>query len=257
MKSAFCANSSSKSQELGALGVSEVDALTYLRGMAQADAYITAVLQSPWFLVAWAALMLPSLALVLVDLRRNNSHLMPLMKWVWALTVVYSGPLGLAVYWWSGRKEIAADGTYRRAARSVAHCYSGCGMGEIIGLTLAVGVLALGTTATALMTFAFAYAAGFALTVGPLMQEGTGLGTASRDAVISETPSITIMEVVAIGVDLTLAGDAGPTQALFWSSMVVSLTCGLLAAYPVNIILIRMGVKEGMMDPRNTSHTHG
>src|SRR6056297_3047520 len=224
--------------------------------MTQSDTTFISILQSPWFLVAWAVLMLPSLGLVIQDLRTRNAHLMPLMKWVWALTVVYSGPLGLAVYWWSGRKEIAADGQWRRAARSVAHCYSGCGLGEIVGLTLAVGILATPPTATALITFAFAYAAGFALTVGPLMQEGTSFGQAARDAVYSETPSITIMEIVAIGVDLTLAGSAGPTQVLFWSSMIVSLTCGLLAAYPVNILLIRIGIKEGMMDPRNTSHAH-
>jgi len=115
-------------------------------------------------------------------------------------------------------------------------------------------VLALGTTATALMTFAFAYAAGFVLTVGPLMQEGTKFSTAVKDALYSETPSITVMEVVAIGVDLTLAGDAGPSQVLFWSSMTVSLTCGLIAAYPVNVLLIRMGIKQGMMDPRQTHH---
>lgn len=225
--------------------------------MAQDAEHIVALLQSPWVLLAWTALLLPCLAILVFDLHRNNSHLMPLMKWVWALTVVYSGPLGLAIYWWSGRKEISADGPFRRAARSVAHCYSGCGMGEIIGLTLAVGILALGATGTALLTFAFAYVMGFALTVGPLMQEGTGLGVAMRDAIYSETPSIAVMEVVAIGVDLTIAGNAGPAQVLFWSSMIVSLTCGLLAAYPVNLVLIRMGVKEGMMDPRNTRHAHG
>lgn len=225
--------------------------------MTQSDTTFISILQSPWFLVAWAALMLPSLALVIRDLRTRNAHLMSLMKWVWALTVVYSGPLGLAVYWWSGRKEIAADGQWRRAARSVAHCYSGCGLGEIVGLTLAVGILATPPTATALITFAFAYSAGFALTVGPLMQEGTGFGQAARDALYSETPSITIMEIVAIGVDLTLAGSAGPTQVLFWSSMIVSLSCGLLAAYPVNLVLIRHGIKAGMMDPRNTDHAHG
>lgn len=224
--------------------------------MTQSDTTFLSILQSPWFLVAWAVLMLPSLGLVIRDLRARNAHLMPLMKWVWALTVVYSGPLGLAVYWWSGRKEIAADGEWRRAARSVAHCYSGCGLGEIVGLTLAVGVLAAPTMAVALITFGFAYAAGFALTVGPLMQEGTSFGQAARDALYSETPSITIMEIVAIGVDLTLAGGAGPTQVLFWSSMIVSLSCGLIAAYPVNVILIRLGIKAGMMDPRNTDHAH-
>ena len=39
-------------------------------------------------------------------------------------------------------------------------------------------------------------------------------------------------------------------DAIFWSSLIVSLTAGLVAAYPVNVLLIRFGVKEGMMDPR-------
>jgi hypothetical protein len=130
-------------------------------------------------------------------------------------------------------------------------------MGEIAGLLLAVGVLALTNVWTALITFTFAYLAGFALTVGPLVQEGVGWGRAMRDAVISETPSIFVMEVVAIGVDLWLAGEAGPSEALFWSSLIVSLTCGLVAAYPVNVLLIRYGIKEGMMDPRDTGDAHG
>lgn len=211
---------------------------------------IAGILSSPVFLVVWALLMLPCLAVVAWDLRARNAHLMPLMKLVWGLTVLYSGPLGLWIYWWSGRKEIPEDTPPRRAFRSVAHCYAGCGMGEIIGLSLAVGVLALGTAATAAMTFAFAYAFGFALTVGPLMQEGVGWRRASLDALIAETPSIVVMEVVAIGVDLYLAGGATMGEVRFWSSLVVSLTCGLLAAYPVNLLLIRRGVKEGMMDPR-------
>ena|SRR6056297_239237 len=218
---------------------------------------IQTVLSSPTFLLGWMALTIPSLFLLIRDLRVRNMHLMPLMQVVWVLTVLYSGPLGLAVYWFTGRKEIADDGLGRRAFRSVAHCYAGCGMGEVIGLTLAVGVLALGTTATAALTFAFAYAMGFALTVGPLVQGGVGWGTAMRDAVIAETPSIGVMEAVAIGVDLTLAGNAGIGETLFWSSMVVSLTAGLLAAYPVNVLLIHWGVKEGMMDPRMTDHAHG
>lgn len=214
-------------------------------------------LSDPWFLVVWAALMLPSVAWVIHDLRTRNAHLMSLMKAVWVLTVLYSGPFGLLIYRATGRKEIPADGLWRRAFRSVAHCYSGCGMGEIAGLLIAVGLLALGNLWTALITFTLAYLAGFALTVGPLVQEGVGWARAIRDAVISETPSIFVMEVVAIGVDLWLAGEAGPAQALFWSSLVVSLTCGLIAAYPVNVLLIHYGIKEGMMDPRNTEHAHG
>jgi hypothetical protein len=123
-------------------------------------------------------------------------------------------------------------------------------MGEVAGLFIAVGLLQLSNWWVAGMTFALAYAAGYALTVGPLVQEGMGLRAALRDAFLAETPSITVMEVVAIGVDLWLAGDAGPGEVRFWSSMAVSLSCGLLAAWPVNAVLIRWGVKSGMMDPR-------
>jgi hypothetical protein len=217
---------------------------------------VAEMLSNPWAPLLWAAVTIPCLLWTIRDLRGSNSHLMPLMKAVWAFTVAYSGPLGLLVYLWSGRRQIARDDLWRRAFRSVAHCYSGCGMGEIAGLTLAVGVLALPTWGTAALTFALAYAAGFALTVGPLVQGGVAVPTALRDAAISETPSIAVMEVVAIGVDLYLAGDAGLGDTLFWSSLIVSLTCGLVAAYPVNVLLIRFGVKEGMMDPRDTGHAH-
>lgn len=218
---------------------------------------IRSVLSGPSFLIGWAALMVPCLIILLRDLARRNNHLMSLMKLVWALTVLYSGPLGLAVYWLTGRKEIQDDALWRRAFRSVAHCYSGCGMGEIAGVMIAAGSLALGTIWVALITFTLAFVAGYALTVGPLVQDGVPFPTALKDAFIAETPSIAVMEVVAITIDLTLAGDATMGEPLFWSSLIVSLTCGLLAAYPVNLLLLRYGVKEGMMDPRNTGRAHG
>jgi hypothetical protein len=99
---------------------------------------------------------------------------------------------------------------------------------------------------------------GYALTVGPLMQEGVAFPAAMRDAFLAETPSITVMELVAIGVDLVLAGRASIGEPVFWSSLIISLSLGLFAAYPVNVLLIRFGVKEGMMDPRESGgHAHG
>lgn len=92
------------------------------------------LISGPEFLVAWAVLLLPSLAVLVRDLWTRNAHLMPLMQAVWVFTVLYSGPFGLWVYWLTGRKEIARDTVWRRSFRSVAHCYSGCGMGEIVGV---------------------------------------------------------------------------------------------------------------------------
>ena len=216
---------------------------------------VESVLSSPWFLIIWALLMIPCEIWLLRDLATKNSHLMSLMKLVWALTVFYSGPLGLWVYLSCGRKEISDDGLWRRSFRSVAHCYSGCGLGEIVGLTLAVGLLRLETFGTVAMTFLFAYSVGFLLTLGPLIQDGVPKRKALKDTFLAETPSIAVMEIVAITVDLTLAGDAGLGDIRFWSSLIVSLSCGLFAAYPGTVLLIRFGVKEGMMDPRMTDHS--
>jgi hypothetical protein len=216
---------------------------------------IRSIVSDPIVLGVWTAAVVISIGWLLRDLRINNPGIAGLMKWVWILTILYSGPLGLAFYYYSGRAQIRRDSVYRRGFRSTAHCYSGCGAGEIIGVTVAVGVLALGNLGLSLLTFTLAYLFGYALTVGPLLQEGVALPTALRDAFITETPSIVVMEVVAIGVDLWLAGGATIGQALFWGSLVFSLSMGLLAAYPVNIGLVALGVKEGMMDPREHGRT--
>lgn len=175
---------------------------------------------------------------------------MPLMKYVWGFTVLYSGVIGLLVYFYSGRKEISHDSLWRRGFRSTAHCYSGCGAGEIAGVFIAAGLLALGNWWVAGITFTLAYIFGFGMTVGPLVQGGEPVRTALKDAFYSETASITVMEITAIGVDLWLARRTTTTDLLFWSSLVFSLSVGLIAAYPVNVLLIHLGVKEGMHNPK-------
>ena len=136
------------------------------------------VLTTPVYLYLWASLVLGSVAAVVYDLR-TNQDLASLMNVVWTLTVLYSGPLGLAVYWFAGRQQIARDSLWRRGVRSTAHCYSGCGAGEVTGVVLAAGVLALATTQTIALTFTLAYTFGMALTVGPLVQDGVGFGEPS------------------------------------------------------------------------------
>ncbi|UIP00532.1 DUF4396 domain-containing protein [Halobaculum sp. CBA1158] len=206
-------------------------------------------LSDPRVMGAWAVVVAVSTAVLLWDLRERNEAIPSLMQGVWTLTVLYSGPFGLAVYWYAGRTQIPGDSLGRRGFRSTAHCYSGCGAGEVTGILLAQGVLGLAVGWVAAATFGFAYLFGFSLTVGPLLQEGVGLREAVVDAVYSETPSITVMEVVAIGTDLLLAADAHVGDLLFWGALAFSLSVGYLAAYPVNLALVRVGVKEGMANP--------
>lgn len=207
------------------------------------------ILTNPAFLLVWGVLVLGSLSVLVWDLQTNNPMLGSLMKYVWGFTVLYSGPIGLGVYWYSGRSQITHDSLWRRGFRSVSHCYSGCGAGEITGVVIAVGLLTLGNVPTALLTFTLAYVAGYAMTAGPLLQEGVGFREAIADAFYSETASIAVMEIVAISTDLWLASEATMGDTLFWSALVFSLSMGLIAAYPVNVLLIKWGVKEGMANP--------
>lgn len=208
------------------------------------------ILSNPVVLGTWAVIVIASLGVLWWDIRERNHGLASMMKLVWTLTVLYSGMFGLAIYWYSGRSQISRDSFWRRGFRSNSHCYSGCGLGEIVGITLAQGILALSTLWVALITFGFAYLFGYALNVGPLMQEGEIFREAAKDAILSETPSITLMEIAAIGVDLLLAATAGIGSVLFWMAMAFSLSIGFIAAYPVNAALITLGVKEGMMNPK-------
>ncbi|MBB5321598.1 DUF4396 domain-containing protein [Marinobacter oulmenensis] len=217
---------------------------------------IQSVLDTWTGLSIWLALVVASVVWVIYDLKTSNSHIPSIMQWVWILTVLYSGPIGVAVYRYSGRKQIATDNLSRKGFRSVAHCYSGCGMGEVLGVIIAVGLLATGNLWASIITFVLAYVFGFALNVGPMMQNGMAFKDAVKGAFVAETISISVMEAVAITVGLYLGGQATMADALFWTSLYVSLTLGLFAAWPANLLLIHFGLKGGMGDPRDEHSQH-
>jgi hypothetical protein len=211
---------------------------------------VQSFLTNPVVVTIWVVLVVASLATLAWDIRTNNVKMVSLMKFVWGLTVFFSGPIALAAYWYSGRSQISHDSFWRGGWRSTAHCFSGCGIGEVVGILLFSTVFAfMGTAALALGTFVLAYLGGTVLNVGPLMQEGVGFREAIVDTFYSETTSITVMEVAAIGTDLLVAGEAGITSLLFWMGMALSLSVGFLVSYPVNVLLVSRGVKGGMQDP--------
>lgn len=216
---------------------------------------LISIIESPILLAGLVAQALIAVAILITDVRKKNRHMPSMMKWVWGFSVAYSGFFGLAIYWMTGRPKIADDHDWRRGFRSTAHCYSGCGMGEIAGIVIAVGILSLANIWVAAITFTLAYVFGYAATVFPMMQEGVGLKTALKDAVYTETASIAVMEIVAISADLFIAGEAGMGDARFWSALIISLTLGFVAAWPVNCFLVKRGVKEGMGDPRDYGNT--
>lgn len=214
------------------------------------------ILSSGAVLSVWAILVIVSLSVLVRDFRTSNSHIESFMKAVWFMTVLYSGPVGLWLYYISGRKQIKNNSIWRKGVRSVAHCYSGCGAGEITGVLIAAGLFSMGNTAIAVITFILAYIFGYGMTFGPLIQAGVPVKRALIDTFYSDTATIAVMEITAISLDLWLAASSTIGYLLFWGSLVFSLSIGVLAAYPVNVLLVYFGVKEGMGDPRDTSMSH-
>lgn len=123
----------------------------------------------------------------------------------------------------------------RLALSATVHCFTGCAIGEILGLTLST---AFGWSALASITVALllAFVFGYAFTLVPLLRNGLGLSVAVPLALASDTVSIIIMEAVDNAIMLLIPGAmaAGLTDSLFWGSLSVSLIVAFMAAYPVN-----------------------
>ena len=78
-------------------------------------------LTNPTYLAIWTVFVVTSLAVLVWDLWTNNAAIGSLMKFAWGFTVLYSGPLGLAGYWYSGPTQIPHDSLWWRCFRSVGH----------------------------------------------------------------------------------------------------------------------------------------
>ena len=56
------------------------------------------ILSDPLVMGAWALVVVASVGVLWWDIRERNGALPSMMKGVWTLVVLYSGPFGLAVY---------------------------------------------------------------------------------------------------------------------------------------------------------------
>ena len=97
--------------------------------------------------------------------------------------------------------------------------------------------------ATIALAIGLAFFFGYLMTMVPLLRSGMAWAAAARLALIADTASIAIMEVVDNAVMLVIPGamDAPLDSALFWGSLAVALAIAAAAAFPVNRYLIARG----------------
>ena len=136
----------------------------------------------------------------------------------------------------------AAPSLARIAFLATLHCLSGCAIGEVAGMVIGTA-LGLSNGETIALAVVLAFLSGYALTMLPLLRAGYGLAAASRLALLADTASIAVMEIVDNLVMVAIPGamDAPLDSFLFWGSLAVALAIAGVAAFPLNRWLIARG----------------
>jgi hypothetical protein len=136
----------------------------------------------------------------------------------------------------------------RLAWAATLHCLTGCGIGEVAGMTIGTA-LAWSNGATIALAVLLAFVFGYALTLRPLVRSGVPWRSALRTALAADTASIAVMEIVDNAVMLVVPGAMNATLAspLFWGSLALALAIAALAAWPVNRMLIRRGAGHALV----------
>ena len=133
----------------------------------------------------------------------------------------------------------AAPSLDRIAFLATLHCLSGCAVGEVAGMVLGTA-LGLSNGETIALAVMLAFISGYAFTMIPLLKAGYGLREASRLALMADTASIAVMEIVDNLVMLAIPGamDAPLASLHFWGSLALALAIAGVVAFPLNRWLI-------------------
>lgn len=133
-------------------------------------------------------------------------------------------------------------GLNRLAFSATLHCLTGCAIGEVLGLVIATA-LGWGNAASIAIAILLAFVFGYSFTLVPLLRAGVVFATAVGLALVSDTLSIAVMELVDNAIILLWPGamDAGLADLLFWGSLAIALAVAFVAAFPVNRALIARG----------------
>jgi hypothetical protein len=130
----------------------------------------------------------------------------------------------------------------RLAVMATLHCLTGCAIGEVLGLIIAMA-LGWGNAGSIALAVLLAFVFGYGLTLVPLVKGGMSWVEAASIAFASDTVSIAVMEIMDNAMMLVIPGAmaAGLTDWLFWGSLVLSFAVAFVVTVPINRWLIARG----------------
>ena len=131
---------------------------------------------------------------------------------------------------------------HKMSASATLHCLAGCAIGELIGVTI-------GTTAgfapyhTVLLAAILSFVSGYSVSTVPLVRVGMTFINALRLVLAADTVSILTMTIVDNILILVLPGALNKNleNPMYWISRIIALSAAYIAAYPVNLYLLRRG----------------
>jgi len=213
--------------------------------------------------LAWISLIVACAcaALILVDVLRRPQK-MGIMNWVWPVTALYGGPLAVWAYLKLGRPDArGAPETppklfWQSVVVSASHCGAGCTLGDIIA-EIIVAAFALQIAGSMLgaefaLDFAFAYVLGIAFQYFAIVpMRGLSFWPGIWAAVKADTFSLIAFEIglfgwMALTYYVLFTPRLMPSEPAYWFMMQIGMLIGFATSYPMNVLLIRWGVKEPM-----------
>jgi hypothetical protein len=222
--------------------------------------------------LAWAALAVAfvSAALISYDIYcRHHRQRMPVMEAVWPVTALYFGPIAVWTYrrWglpqsprWlteQGLDEPPGKASWAAYAVGVSHCGAGCTLADIVAEFAVFGLAATVVGETLFAEYVGDYV--LAVLLGLVFQYfaiAPMRGLNVRDGIVAAAKadilSLSAFEVGLFGwmalMSLVFfpAPHLHPDSPVYWFLMQLGMIIGFATAYPVNVWLIKRGIKEAM-----------
>ena len=208
-------------------------------------------------LLVWFVLTFLSVAYAAWDCFFNNPE-MTVMKWGWVLVTLYMGPIALVLYVLSckepspGTHEDFIKPLWKQAVGSTIHCLAGDATGIIVAATV-TALLGLPMWLDFIVEYVAGFAFGLLIFQSLFMKDmmGGSYVKALRHSLLPEWLSMNAvmagmypaMVLLMMGRDMRAME---PTELAFWGAMSAAIAVGSVTAYPVNVWLVKVGLKHGM-----------
>jgi hypothetical protein len=220
-----------------------------------------------------------------MDIAGGRRQKMGVMNFVWPITMLWAGPIGLWAYYQMGRAAPAdaargqqhsqhhgqnrlgaQDGgpSWSSTSKGALHCGAGCTLGDLVAesfMAFAVATTLFGWQWSLfgrhifvawIVDFVAAFAFGILFqyfAIKPM--KNLPPGQAFIAALKADTLSLVAWQVgmygwMAVATFLIFGHEMAKSNPVFWFMMQIAMLAGFFTSFPVNWWLIKAGVKEAM-----------